>query len=95
MESTDALVLLAIVVCILLILGVCLYIYTQIEKTKKYVRDELAKFTTAVNDAQYNEFNFDKNTEKNIKTLEERLQAIGDQLKSMKNNNASVETEET
>ena len=95
MESTDALVLLAIVVCILLILGVCLYIYTQIEKTKKYVRDELAKFTTAVNDAQYNEFNFDKNTEKNIKTLEERLKAIGDQLKSMKNNNASVETEET
>lgn len=95
MESTDALVLLAIVVCILLILGVCLYIYTQIEKTKKYVRDELAKFTTAVNDAQYNEFNFDKNTEKNIKTLEERLKAIGDQLKSMKNTNASVETEET
>lgn len=91
MESTDALVLLAIVVCILLILGVCLYIYTQIEKTKKYVRDELAKFTTAVNDAQYNEFNFDKNTEKNIKTLEERLKAIGDQLKSMKSD-ASVET---
>jgi flagellar basal body-associated protein FliL len=73
-----------ILICILAILAVAIYIYFQMENTKKYVRSELSKFATLVNDAQYNEFTFDKLTESNIRVIDNRLKTISQQLRAMK-----------
>jgi hypothetical protein len=54
------------------------------DQTKKFVRSELLKFAALVNDAQFNEFNFDKLTEGNIRVLDNRLKSISDQLRSLK-----------
>ncbi len=73
-----------ILVCILAIAAASLFIYFQMSQIKKYVRDELTKFATLVNDAQYNEFNFDKLTEGNIRVIDNRLKSISEQLKALK-----------
>jgi uncharacterized membrane protein len=76
--------MLLILVCILAIIAASLFIYFQMDQTKKFVRSELLKFAALVNDAQFNEFNFDKLTEGNIRVLDNRLKSISDQLKSLK-----------
>lgn len=73
-----------ILVCILAIIAASLFIYFQMDQTKKFVRSELSKFATLVNDAQFNEFNFDKLTEGNIRVLDNRLKSISEQLKALK-----------
>ena len=72
-----------ILVSVIVIIAVCVYIYYQAESTKSYVRSELSKFATLVNDAQYNEFTFDKLTEKNIRIINKKLNDIGNQLRSL------------
>ena len=72
------------IICLVAIMVVSFYIYFQIEATKKYVREELSKFATLVNDAQYNEFVFDKRNEKNIINLEVRIKELDNQLKQLK-----------
>lgn len=78
--------LVLILLCILSILAVSLYIYFQMENTKKYVRTELSKFAALVNDAQYNEFTFDKVTEGNIRVIDKKLRDISSQLRSLQGN---------
>lgn len=73
-----------ILVCILAIIAASLFIYFQMHQTKKFVRAELSKFAALVNDAQYNEFNFDKLTEGNIRVLDNRLKSISEQLRTLK-----------
>lgn len=75
--------LVLILICIVSILAVVLYIYFQMENTKKYVRAELSKFATLVNDAQYNEFTFDKLTEGNIRVIDTKLKDISTRLRSL------------
>lgn len=75
--------LVLILICIISILAVALFIYFQMENTKKYVRAELSKFATLVNDAQYNEFTFDKLTEGNIRVIDTKLKDISTQLRSL------------
>jgi hypothetical protein len=72
------------IICLVAIMVVSFYIYFQVEATKKYVREELSKFATLVNDAQYNEFVFDKRNEKNIINLETRIKELDKQLKQLK-----------
>lgn len=76
--------LVLILICIGGILAVAVYIYYQMEKTKKFVRAELSKFATLVNDAQYNEFTFDKLTESNIRVIDDKLKTISQQLRDLK-----------
>lgn len=73
-----------ILVCILAIGAASLFIYYQMDQIKKYVRAELTRFATLVNDAQYNEFNFDKLTEGNIRVIDNRLKSISEQLRALK-----------
>lgn len=73
-----------ILLSILAIAAASIFIYFQMGQMKKYVRDELTKFATLVNDAQFNEFNFDKLTESNIRVIDNRLKSISDQLKALK-----------
>jgi hypothetical protein len=88
--------LILIMLVVLSILAVCLYIYFQMENTKKYVRTELSKFATLVNDAQYNEFTFDKLTEGNIRLIDNKLKAISKQLTDLRNaSSASASAAET
>ena len=79
--------LVLILICIATILAVALYIYFQMENTKKYVRTELSKFAGLVNDAQYNEFTFDKVTEGNIRVIDNKLKDISKQLRSLRGEN--------
>lgn len=66
----------AIFVCILLIVAVIGFSLWQASKMKQFVKDELTKFSTLVNDAQYNEFVYDKLQEENIKNMDERLKEL-------------------
>lgn len=79
--------LVLILICIATILAVALYIYFQMENTKKYVRTELSRFAGLVNDAQYNEFTFDKVTEGNIRVIDNKLKDISKQLRSLRGEN--------
>lgn len=80
----EPVVLVMIMVCVFAILAVVVFIYHQMENTKKFVKDELARFATLVNDAQYNEFTFDKQTQSNITNIDQRLKDISNQLKALK-----------
>lgn len=80
-----------ILVCILAIIAASLFIYFQMDQTKKFVRSELSRFATLVNDAQFNEFSFDKLTEGNIRVLDNRLKSISEQLKALRPNVDDVE----
>lgn len=85
--------LVLIVLCIISILAVAIYIYFQVENTKKFVRSELSKFATLVNDAQYNEFTFDKLTENNIRVIDNKLKTISQELRALKGNIAMSKEE--
>jgi uncharacterized protein YigA (DUF484 family) len=90
--------LILIFISVFAILGVVVFIYYQMENTKRYVRSELSKFATLVNDAQYNEFTFDKLTESNIRIIDSKLKSISDQLRSLKGGvglNVTADTEDT
>lgn len=84
-----------IIISIIAILAVSVFIYYQMEATKQFVRDELSKFATLVNDAQYNEFTFDKMTEGNIKTIDKKLKDIGEQLKNLQAQSKTLKTKAT
>lgn len=86
--------LVLILICIATILAVALYIYFQMENTKKYVRTELSRFAALVNDAQYNEFTFDKVTEGNIRVIDSKLKDISKQLRTLKGGNVNIEDAE-
>lgn len=86
--------LVLILICIATILAVALYIYFQMENTKKYVRTELSRFAGLVNDAQYNEFTFDKITEGNIRVIDNRLKDISKQLRTLKGETVEVQDPE-
>jgi NADH:ubiquinone oxidoreductase subunit 5 (subunit L)/multisubunit Na+/H+ antiporter MnhA subunit len=73
----------AISVCVLLIIIVIAFSIWQVSNAKSYVKDELTKFATLVNDAQYNEFVFDKMNEQNIKNMDERLNEVDQRLNDM------------
>lgn len=69
-----------IIVMLFVILGVVgvalggyFYVKGQITSVKKYVKTEIKKLVDTINDAQYNEFNFDKQNELNIRRLEKQL----------------------
>jgi FtsZ-interacting cell division protein ZipA len=70
----------AMVVCIILIVAVIIFSIWQTSRARSYVKDELTKFATLVNDAQYNEFVFDKMNEQNIKNMDERLNDVDARL---------------
>lgn len=86
--------LVLILVCIATILAVALYIYFQMENTKKYVRTELSRFAGLVNDAQYNEFTFDKVTEGNIRVIDNKLKDISKQLRSLRGETVNIQDAE-
>jgi hypothetical protein len=73
----------AISVCVLLITIVIAFSYWQVIQAKRYVNAELVKFATLVNDAQYNEFLFDKRNEQNIRNMDEKIEDIDERLKVM------------
>jgi cell division protein FtsX len=66
----------AMVVCVVIIVLVSVLSMWQVASAKAYVKDELTKFATLVNDAQYNEYVFDKMNEENIKNMDERLNDV-------------------
>jgi hypothetical protein len=68
------------VVCVVIIVLVSVLSMWQVASAKAYVKDELTKFATLVNDAQYNEYVFDKMNEENIKNMDERLNDVDDRL---------------
>jgi hypothetical protein len=70
----------AMTVCVLIIVFVSVFSVWQVASAKSYVKDELVKFATLVNDAQYNEFVFDKMNEQNIKNMDERLNDVDARL---------------
>jgi hypothetical protein len=70
----------AMVVCVVIIVLVSVLSMWQVASAKAYVKDELTKFATLVNDAQYNEYVFDKMNEENIKNMDERLNDVDDRL---------------
>ena len=70
----------AMLVCVVLIVFVIVFSLWQVSTAKTYVKDELTKFATLVNDAQYNEYVFDKNNEENIKNMDARINDIDDRL---------------
>ena len=70
--------------CLILIIVLSIYIYIKIEGTKKDCRKELKKFAGLVNDAQYNEYNFDKLNEQNIKNLERRITLLQQEIEKVK-----------
>lgn len=84
-----------ILVCILAIIAASLFIYFQMAQMKEFVRSELTKFATLVNDAQFNEFNFDKLTEGNIRVLDNRLKTISDQLRALRGTTTEEEEDPT
>lgn len=94
MDNQSAGPLVLILICIATILAVALYIYFQMENTKKYVRAELSKFAGLVNDAQYNEFTFDKVTEGNIRVIDNKLKDISNQLRSLRGESVPVQDAE-
>lgn len=70
----------AMVVCVVLIVLVVIFSIWQTARAKSFVQDELIKFATLVNDAQYNEYVFDKMNEQNIKNMDERLNDVDARL---------------
>jgi hypothetical protein len=70
----------AMVVCVVIIVLVSVFSMWQVASAKAYVKDELTKFATLVNDAQYNEYVFDKMNEQNIKNMDERLNNVDEKL---------------
>ncbi len=70
----------AMVVCVFLIISVIIFSIWQTAKAKRYVKDELTKFATLVNDAQYNEYVFDKMNEQNIRNMDRRLDSVDARL---------------
>jgi uncharacterized small protein (DUF1192 family) len=70
--------------CLILIITLSIYIIVKVENTKKDCRNELKKFATLVNDAQYNEYNFDKLNEQNIKNLENRIKVLQNEINKVK-----------
>ena len=70
----------AMVVCVVIIVIVSVFSMWQVASAKSYVKDELVKFSTLVNDAQYNEYVFDKMSEQNIKNMDERLNDVDERL---------------
>lgn len=79
----DIIALVLTLVCALAIVGVLIFIYKQVDETKAYVRGELKKFVAAVNAAQLNEFKYDKLTERNIKTIDAKVEKIKKMLKEL------------
>ncbi len=75
----------AMLVCVVLIVFVIIFSVWQVYKAQRYVKDELTKFATLVNDAQYNEYVFDKMNEQNIKNMDERLNDVDQRLKDLAN----------
>jgi len=70
----------AMVVCVVIIVIVSVFSMWQVASAKSYVKDELVKFSTLVNDAQYNEYVFDKMNEQNIRNMDERLTNVDERL---------------
>jgi hypothetical protein len=77
-------------VCVVIIVLVSVFSMWQVASAKAYVKDELTKFATLVNDAQYNEYVFDKMNEQNIKNMDERLNDVDDRLNYITATPASV-----
>ena len=80
----------AMAVCVVIIVLVSVFSMWQVASAKAYVKDELTKFATLVNDAQYNEYVFDKMNEQNIKNMDERLNDVDDRLNYITATPASV-----
>lgn len=76
----EVILLILVLLVVVAIIGVIIYIYNQIKSTKQFVQNELAKFASLVNDAQYNEYKFDKLNESNIKTIDQKLKDINSRL---------------
>jgi hypothetical protein len=70
----------AMAVCVVIIVIVSVFSIWQVASAKSYVKDELVKFSTLVNDAQYNEYVFDKMNEQNIRNMDERLNDVDERL---------------
>jgi len=70
----------AMAVCVVIIVIVSVFSMWQVASAKSYVKDELIKFSTLVNDAQYNEYVFDKMNEENIRNMDERLNDVDERL---------------
>lgn len=59
------------------------YVKGQTESVRKYVKTEIKKLVDAINDAQYSEFNFDKQNEQNIRKLEKKLLDVSTKVDSL------------
>jgi uncharacterized protein HemX len=59
------------------------YVKGQAESVRKYVKAEIKKLVDAINDAQYSEFNFDKQNEQNIRKLEKKLLDVSTKVDSL------------
>jgi predicted Holliday junction resolvase-like endonuclease len=77
----EFIILLAII--IIVVVGGIFYIRRQINSVKQFVMMEIKKLVDVINNAQYNEFNFDKQNEQNIKRLEKQLIDVAARLDSL------------
>ncbi len=78
-------ILLGVLVLIIIALSVggVFYVKRQLEIVRKYVNAEIRKLVDAINDAQYSEFNFDKQNEQNIRKLEKKLLEVSTKVDSL------------
>ncbi len=78
-------ILLGVLVLIIIALSVggVFYVKRQVEIVRKYVNAEIRKLVDAINDAQYSEFNFDKQNEQNIRKLEKKLLEVSTKVDSL------------
>lgn len=68
---------------IIVVIGGVFYIKSQIKTVKQNFKMELKQLVDVINNAQYNEFNFDKQNEQNIKRLEKQMIDVVARLDSL------------
>jgi hypothetical protein len=68
---------------IIAVVGGVFYVRSQTKSVKLFVKMEIKQLVDLINNAQYNEFNFDKQNEQNIKKLEKQLIDVSARLDSL------------
>lgn len=72
-----------VIIVIVAIVGGYFYVKNQITSVKKFVKTEIKVLADMINDAQYNEFTFDKQNEQNIRKLEKQVIDLSTRLDSL------------
>ncbi len=73
----------SVIVIVGLIIGGISYVQSEVKEVRRYVKMEIKKMVDVINDAQYTEFNFDKQNEQNIRKLEKHLLDVSAKVDSL------------